>query len=70
MSQRNASVNVGLRHQLGILSYFAQLGKKGLYCVNHISSYASNPVSTTKCFSGSFTKPRETEREIERVNLV
>jgi hypothetical protein len=34
--------------------------------VNHISSYASNPVSTIKCFSESFTKPRETKGERDR----
>ena len=28
--QRNSLVTVALCHKLGILSYFAQLGKKGL----------------------------------------
>jgi hypothetical protein len=64
--QHNSPVTVGLCYKLGILSYFAQLGKKDLYCVNHITSYTSNPVSTTKCFSGIFT----ISRERERVNVV
>jgi hypothetical protein len=34
--------------------------------VNHITSYASNPVSTIKYFSGSFTIPREIERDRDR----
>jgi len=34
--------------------------------VNHITSNASNPVSTIKCFSGSFTVPRQTDRQTDR----
>jgi hypothetical protein len=65
--QHNSPVAVGLCYKLGILSYIAQLGKKDLYCVNRITtSYTSNPVSTTKFFSGSFI----ISRERERVNLV